>query len=312
MLLGFAVSGLLAGVISLYYLGIRPTIPGREHVVSLFEFAKYAWLGNVSNRAYNSLDVAVLGLFVSSGLIGIYSVAWSVAMFLNIFGNALEGTLFPEMSKIAAGYGSEAVRDLTEQALQYAGLITIPGLVGGLVVGDRLLRIYGASFEKGAPILALLVGAALVYSYVRQLRNTLNAIDRPELAFRVNAVFVGINVVLNLVLTWQFGWLGAAVATLASAGIGAVLAYWYVHSEVGISFPLRLIGRQGVAAIAMGGFVFALRRLLESNWDLQSNVVFVGLLVSTGAVVYFGTLAAIWPAFRLTVVDNLPIERLPG
>jgi O-antigen/teichoic acid export membrane protein len=312
MLLGYVVSGLLAGVVGLYYLGIRPSIPDREHVASLFEFAKYAWLGNVSNRAYSSLDMAVLGLFVSSGLIGIYSVAWSIAMFLNIFGSSLEGTLFPEMSKTAAGHGSEAVRDLTEEALRYSGLITIPGLVGGLVVGDRLLRIYGASFEKGAPILAILVGAALVYAYVRQLRNTLNAIDRPELAFRVNAVFIGANVVLNVVLIWRFGWLGAAVATLVSAGIGSALAYWYVQSEVGISFPLRSIGRQWIAALAMGSLVFALRRLLESNWGLQSNVVFVGLLVSVGAAVYFGVLAAIWPAFRLTIVNNLPTRRLPG
>lgn len=312
MLLGYTVSSLAATVLGLVYLGVRPSMPTREHVASLFEFAKYAWLGNISNRAYNSLDVAVLGLFVSPGLIGIYSVAWSITMFLNIFGNALEGTLFPEMSKTATGRGSEAVRGLTEQALQFAGLITIPGLIGGLVVGDRLLRIYGRSFEEGSSVLAILMGAALMYAYVRQLRNALNAINRPELAFRVNAVFISINAVLNIVLVWRFGWLGAAVATLISSGVGSALAHWYVQSEVGISFPLRAIGRQGVAALAMGGVVSALRHLLESNWDPQSNIVFVGILVSVGAVVYFGILAAIWPAFRLTVVANLPIERLPG
>jgi hypothetical protein len=61
----------------------------------------------------------------------------------------------------------------------------------------------------------------------------------------------------------------------------------------------------------MGSLVFALRRLLEANWDPQSNAMFVGLLVSAGAVVYFGVLAAVWPDFRLTVVNNLPMERLP-
>jgi O-antigen/teichoic acid export membrane protein len=127
----------------------------------------------------------------------------------------------------------------------------------------------------------------------------------------VNAVFISVNIVLNIVLVWQFGWLGAAVATLVSAGAGSALAYWYVQSKVGISFPVRSIGRQGAAALTMGGFVYVLRQLVEANGDPQSNVVFVGILVSAGAVVYFVILAAIWPAFRLTVVDNLPIERLP-
>jgi O-antigen/teichoic acid export membrane protein len=61
------------------------------------------------------LDVAVLGLFVSSGLIDIYSVAWSITVFLTIFGNALEDAHFPEMSKTAAGRSPKAVCGLTEK-----------------------------------------------------------------------------------------------------------------------------------------------------------------------------------------------------
>jgi O-antigen/teichoic acid export membrane protein len=287
-------------------------VPGREHIQSLFEFAKYAWLGNVSNRAYNSVDIAVLGLFVTSELIGIYSVAWSIAMFLSIFGQSLEGTFFPEMSKNAGQSGSGTVRKLTEDALRYSGLVTIPGFVGGLIVGDRLLLIYGSSFQKGTIILVILIGAALLYAYLRQLRNTLNAIDRPDLAFRVNAVFIGVNMILNLVLIWQFSWVGAAVATLVSAGVGLVMAYYHIRSEVRISIPLRSIGRQCIAATVMGSLVFGLRQVIEPYWHSQPNIVFVVFLVSIGAVVYFGVLAAIWPDFRLTVTNNLSIKKFPG
>jgi O-antigen/teichoic acid export membrane protein len=311
LLFGYAVSSFVAILLGLFYIDFAPSLPGREHIASLFEFAKYAWLGSVSNKTFDSIDIAVLGLFVSSGLIGIYSVAWSIAMFLNIFGRAITSTLFPEISKNDATDDLNTVRELTKESLQYSGLITLPGLVGVIVIGDRLMRVYGSSFEKGTAVLTILIGAALIYGYVRQLRSTLNAINRPELAFRVNAVFVGTNTVLNVTLIWQFGWVGAAVATLLSALVGWGLAYRYVRLNVGIAFPLLSVGRQVVAALTMGGLVFALRRLLEANWDPQSNAVFVSLLVSTGAVVYFGVLGAIWPAFRLTVVNNLPMERLP-
>jgi hypothetical protein len=60
----------------------------------------------------------------------------------------------------------------------------------------------------------------------------------------------------------------------------------------------------------MGGFVFALRRLLEANWDPQLKVVLVDINLLAGAIIYFGIFTIILPAFRLTVVNNLPMERL--
>jgi O-antigen/teichoic acid export membrane protein len=311
LLFGYAISGVISAIVGLFYIGISPSLPGREHIASLFEFAKYAWLGSVGNKTFDSVDIVLLGLFVPSALIGIYSVTWSIAMFLNIFGRAITSTLFPEMSKNAANDDLSTVRELTEESLQYSGLVTLPGLVGAVAIGDRLMRVYGPSFERGTAVLTILIGAAFIYGYVRQLRSTLNAINRPDLAFRVNAVFIGINTVLNVTLIWQFGWVGAAVATLFSTFVGLLLAYRYVRSSVGVAFPLLSVGRQVVAALTMGSLVFALRRLLEANWDPQSNAMFVGLLVSAGAVVYFGVLAAVWPDFRLTVVNNLPMERLP-
>lgn len=311
LLLGQALSGLVAHAIGVLYIRIRPALPTQRHVASLFDFAKYAWLGNISNRAYSSLDIIVLGWFVSSGLIGIYSVAWSITIFLNIFGSSLEGTLFPEMSKDATARGTEAVRGLTEDALRYSGVFTIPGLVGSILVGDRLLAIYGSNFTKGASVLAVLVGAGLLYVYLRQLRNTLNAIDRPDLAFRVNGVFTVTNVVLNVGLVAAFGWLGAAVATLSSSLAGAALAYWYVRATVGVELPLGSFGRQWGAAAVMGAVVLVGRRLTE-NVLTELGAVVVVTLVGSGAAVYLTVLLVIWPEFRTTILDNLPTKRIPG
>ncbi len=311
LLFGQALSGLVTHAIGAFYIRIRPAVPTQRHVASLFDFAKYAWLGNISNRAYTSLDIIVLGWFVSSGLIGIYSVAWSITIFLNIFGSSLEGTLFPEMSKDATAHGTESVRSLTEEALRYSGVFTIPGLVGSILVGDRLLAIYGPSFTKGGSVLTVLVGAGLLYVYLRQLRNTLNAIDRPDLAFRVNGAFIAVNFVLNVALVAAFGWLGAAVATLSSAFVAAALAYWYVRTTIGLELPLGSFGRQWGAASTMAAVVLFGQRLMRSA-SAESGVIAVVVLVGSGAAVYFAVLLGIWPEFRTTILDNLPINRIPS
>lgn len=310
MLWGYAVAYIITATLGLWILGLRPAIPQKHHVVSLFNYAKFSWLGTMRSRTFDSVDIAVLGVFVTQGFVGIYSVAWSLSKFLDIFGSAISTTLFPEMSKISAEKSAHAAAGLTEDALTYGGLILIPGLVGAYFLGDRLMLIYGEAFVAGAEVLTLLIAALLIYTYNKQLLNTLNAIDRPNLAFRVNAVFIIINVILNFVLIWQIGWVGAAIATLVSASIGLVFAFYYTQKLVPFSIPYAEIMRQWVAALSMGLVIFIARRTTEANftWLDSYNTAFIIVLVALGATVYFTILLGISTRFRTTIKNNLPFD----
>lgn len=310
MLTVYALSRLLPGVVATRYIDDGLTLPSRRHFASLFDFAKFSWLGNVQSRVFNTLDVLLLKAFVASGFVGIYSAAWSIGLVLDIFGNAIRATMFPEMSKVSSDDDYDTVADLTEDALTFSGLFLIPGFVGGIIVGERLLRIYGEGFGAGAEVLTILLFAQLIYTYTKQLLNTLNAINRPDLAFRTNALFIGTNVVLNVTLILLYGWVGAAVATLCSGIIGIVVASWYVFRLLDISIPVTEIGRQWAAALLMGAVVYALRAVTESNPLTRYNAAYVVCLVGIGAAVYFGTLLGISRRFRMTVTDNVPLSRL--
>lgn len=308
MLVGYAVGAIVVGIVSLWILGFRPSVPRREHFRRLTEFAKFSWLGNMRAKTFDSVDIIVLGFFVPAGLVGIYSVVWSITKFLNIFGSAISTTLFPEISKEAAEDNPRAVSNLVENALAYAGLLLIPGLIGGALVGDRLLLVYGEGFVEGTSVLVILVAALLAYTYTMQLLNTLGAIDRPDLSFRANAVFIVSNLVLNLGLVSTIGWVGAAVATLLSAIVGLSLAFRYTRALVDFSVPYVEIGRQWVAAAVMGGLVYGARQVGEAHWIADYNEAFVVLLVGFGAGAYIGVLLVISSRFRTTVTDNLPFD----
>jgi O-antigen/teichoic acid export membrane protein len=310
MLWGYAIGYVVTATIGLWILGFRPSLPERRHVLSLFDYAKFAWLGSMRSRTFDTVDIAVLGFFVAQGLIGIYAVAWSIGKFLDTFGSAVSSTLFPEMSKIAAENDAGAVAGLTEDAMAYAGLILIPGVIGAAVIGDRILLIYGDAFVAGTDVLVILVVSLLVYTYSKQLLNTLNAIDRPDLAFRANAVFIVSNVILNVILISVYGWVGAAVATALSAAIGLLVAVRYTHKLVPFALPLNEIASQWLAAGTMGLVVYAGRWIEETYQLLQYNFVTVLLLVTLGATTYFLTLLTISPHFRTTVERNLPFDLL--
>lgn len=316
---GLGLSGLFGGYIVGYLVVITLgavfvvrsfeefAVPQRGHFRRIYSYAKFSWLGSLRSKAFNWVDIVVLGFFVPSSFIGYYTAAWNIAQFLIIFGSSVSQTLFPEMSKIAAEDDPESVSELLEAGLSYAGLFLIPGLIGGSILGERILRIYGPDFQQAETVLAILIVATLVQAYQAQFTTTLNAIDRPNLAFRVNVVFIGANLLLNVVLIYFYGWIGAAVATASSVVISLCVAYYYLSSIVTVNIPAGEIGNQWLAGVLMGGVVFAGLQFEAAYLNIGHNLAVVLSLVALGAAVYFIVLLIISSQFRVTVRDNLPV-----
>ncbi|ELY86872.1 oligosaccharide flippase family protein [Natrinema altunense] len=300
---GYAIGAVVAALIGSYFVSFDPSLPSRQDFARLKSYAQFSWLSSVKGRTFLSMDTLVLALFVSNSLIAVYEIAWNLASLFAIFGSSISRTLFPEISKLSSEEGvSGEVVELLRVALTYAGLFIIPGLVGGALVGDIVLQIYGPGFDTGYYILLMLTFARLLYGYQSQFLTTLDAIDRPDLTFRINAVFVAANLVLNLALTWRFGWYGAAVATTLSAALGLTLSYYYASRVITVVIPFDEISKQAVAAGIMAAVVYALLALVGDSLALV--LVFVGV----GALVYFCALVVISHEFRTTVVDNLPLR----
>jgi O-antigen/teichoic acid export membrane protein len=308
MLIGQILAGILIGCIGLFWVTTRPKWPNRRHFQSLFHYAKFSWLGSLKGRVLNRVDILFLGLFVSTPLVGVYSVAWSLAKFLDLFSGAVKGAIFPEISHISTQESDNAAAGLVEDALAYAGLIVIPGLVGGSLLADRLLRFYGNKFVEGTTTFSLLIFAIFLLSYQKQLLGGLNGLDRPDLAFTVNVVFITLNASLNLILIWLYGIEGAAAASFISTGISVVIAHHLLSKLITFSLPVVQIFRQFAAAAAMGVFVLIGLNFAEASSMTDQNVLVVLVLVGLGAGIYFLILLGISSEFRETVARNFPIN----
>jgi O-antigen/teichoic acid export membrane protein len=246
------------------------------------------------------MDTIILAFFVSNSLIAVYEVSWGLASLFAVFSKSIRQTLFPEMSRISSQDDpNEGITDLVRLSLAYAGLFIIPGLVGAALVGETVLTIYGSGFETGHYILILLAFARLLDSYMEQLVSAINAVDRPKLTLYVNGVFIVTNLVLNVFLTWQYGWYGAATATTVSAGIGLLVTYHYANNIISVIVPIGEIAKQWLSAGVMSVVVLAGR--LAFGGSLPVVIVLVG----AGGGDYFVTLLAISRQFRTTVQDNL-------
>jgi len=316
LLLGIGLSGLIWGhtisfivvtIVGAAIFDIRPHLPSREKFSSLIEYARYSWLGEISSQAFNWMDTVLLGLFVSSSLIGIYEVAWTIASTLAIVSTAVKDTVFPSMSRLDTKDRREEVGNLLNQGLVFAGFFAIPGLFGALVVGTRVLEVFGSEFGQGWIVLLVLITARLSNAFSAQFKNAINAVDRPDLGFRINTVFILSNLCLNLLLIPVYGWLGAAFATSLSSAFLLLLSYYYVDRVLPQTVvPMREVGNEVVASVIMVVPVYALTRIISSNPVTTGGIVTTVGIVFIGAGVYIAVILGISPRIRSNLLALLP------
>jgi O-antigen/teichoic acid export membrane protein len=300
---GYIAGAIVGTLLGAYFVSASFSFPSKRDFGRLRSYAQFSWLASIKGRTFLSMDTLILAVFVSNSVIAVYEIAWNLASLFSIFGSSIRRTLFPEISKLSSVSGiNDEITGLLRVSLAYSGLFIIPGLVGGAIVGDIVLQVYGPGFDTGYYILLILTFARLLYGYQGQFLTTLDAVDRPDLTFRINVVFVAVNLVLNILLTWQYGWYGAAAATTLSAALGLVLGYYYASYVMDVVVPLAEIGKQWVAAGIMAGVVYLLRTVVGESLPI------VTVLVGIGASVYFFALLMLSVEFRTTVQDNLPFD----
>jgi len=305
LIIGHTVSLLTAAILGVILLGRKVAVPSKSHFRKLLRYAKYSWLGTMQTRAFGWMDTIVLAVFatygfgalVSHGQIGIYEVAWSLASTLGIISVSINETLFPEVSELSAGENFTRVRNLLTDGLAFTGMFAIPGVVGAVILGEDLLSLYRPEFARGKWILVILILARLFASYNKQFVNTLNAIDRPDIAFRINIVFLLSNLCLNFGLIYYYGWYGAAVATMLTGVFSLVISWIAIERTIGeISYPLREVTIQIISACAMGVTVLGMQSAV------QQSTISVVLMIISGAGIYGVALFSLSGKFRRKVL----------
>lgn len=300
LIAGYLAAGLIAILVGLWFVSAALVVPTRRHVRSLFDYSKFSWFSEIQGRTFLSMDTIVLGFFVAHSFIGIYEIAWNIASVFAIFGTSIGRALFPEISKSSSEGNTEQAAKYLNDALAYSGLFIIPGFVGGIVLGDLILAIYGQEFTQGYSILLVLIFARLMNVYQSQFTSVLSAVNRPDITFWVNGVFVGVNIVLNVVLVMRYGWMGAAVATTVSVAAALVFGYIYLSRIMDVRIPFNEIGKQWLASAAMGIVVYLCRVLFPETIPVAV------VLAAVGASIYFALMFGISRRFRTVTLENLP------
>jgi O-antigen/teichoic acid export membrane protein len=292
----FSLVALVGGALLVRHHGV--TVPSRKHFERLLAFMQYSWLRTLKTRTSAWMDTIVLGFFVSNSLIAVYEISWNIAVVFALASQSIATALFPTLSEQATEESLDTVRSMLDGGMVFAGVFSIPGVTGAALLGPEVLRLYGPEYTIGGTVLALLAFSSLFSSYEGILQTALDAVNRPDLSFRANLLYIGANVVGNVVLAWQFGMVGAAVATASAMGLSLAYSFYALRTTIDITVPVGELARQVLATAVMAGVVLAVEPLV-----VGFPYYYVLAVIGAGAATYAITLVTLSGRVRGHVLE---------
>lgn len=274
--------------------------PGRRHLRSLYDYAKFNGIWGLGGHVYNWMDVIVIGLFLSQAAVGAYELAWRLTTTAIMFSTVFARVLFPQLSAWQADGALEKVRDLVSDAMTASLLLIVPSVVGVAVIGREILGVvFGLEYTIAAAAFLVLMIEKLPQAVNLVFDKAIQAFDRPKYGAIATVISLSMNVTLNVLLVPRYGLVGAAVATLLSVIVNTAILGYYLSRLTTVRFPARDIGWTVLAAAGMGLVLVLVTRTI--GVDTPTALIAV---VGGSAVVYAGGVLAA-PPLRVKIVENV-------
>jgi O-antigen/teichoic acid export membrane protein len=192
----------------LFMRGFSYTKIPSENIQPIFKYAFGIFLGNLFLTSVYRIDVFFVNRILSVSELGVYSASVNVSELLLLIPNAIGVALFPHLTSLE-------YKNRTLTMSKIGRLSMILGVAGSLVIiaiaYPFIIIVFGDKF-RGAfiPTLLLLPGlVAMTLNYAYS--NYLNSIGKPQIAAKIFAIGVLVNILLNWSLLKRFGINGAAI-----------------------------------------------------------------------------------------------------
>jgi len=277
---GFVMGMLVGSIIQLRFLNLNFTRFDWRHLKSLSSFSFWSFLVSGGSLVFVYSDSVMIGYFLNNADLGVYRVILQLTTLAAFTTTALRSTLWPRVSRWDKIGEKELIENSLSRAFTYSLILALPLFVGGVLLGDRLLYyFYGADFVNyTALVLLLMVQIVNICQYF--FTTYIIAMDQVKEMSKIIVVAVFINIVLNAVLIPVIGISGAAVATLATMTLNAVLARRILARMIIIRVERSSLLNIFTASIAMGAVVGVYRLIvpLSNVWLALVPVVFGGMV----------------------------------
>jgi stage V sporulation protein B len=310
---GRAIGYLTAGAITVILLvrlfgpGVLPR--GLRFGVNTRQVATYAGVLLIIDGAYtlfSVLGVLIIGAYLSTHAVGIFSAAWRLMALLSYPGNAVASGVTPRMARSAR---QEPNVDAFVTALRL--LVILQAAITAFVLGWSSLLVeiaLGNGYRDSGTVLRLLAPTIFMIGFGPLVSGTANYLGEARRRVPIAIATVILNVVLDLLLIPRIGVNGGAIGTDAAYALYAP-GHLFICQRI-LHLDLRPVARTFLRTLMAGGAMTALLLVIGGSLHHDAWRIPLGGLagISAFAAVLWLT-GEVTPREALGVLGHVPVLR---
>lgn len=251
---------------------------------------------------YTVLDKTLIGLITKSDLQnGYYEQAEKIVKLAMTLITCLGAVMIPRNSHEIAQGNHEKVKENIYKSFNFVWLLGIPMMFGIVLVADNLVPWFlGEKFTYSILLLKLFAPLVVIIGISNILGIQFMIPYKKEKQYTISLI-VGsiINFVLNLILIYFYGAIGATVATIIAEFMVSATMFLFVRKELSLKMILKSLIKPAIAGLVM--FVSCCPLMLI----LSPSLINTCLIMCVGISVYGLIILILREKMMLTIINSI-------
>ena len=239
-------------------LSISPSLASAARLKEVTGFSVFMLLLDWAAKVNYSVDALVIGAFLGTAQVAVWTVAQRLAEVIQRLTNQLNDVLFPAVVDSDTDDRADRLRLIFVQGTRLSLAAVLPAACTvGLLAGPIVTGWVGPGYDLSVAVLQVLAVVVAIRVGTATATTVLKGAGRHKLLAASNVVTAAGNLVLSLVLVRRFGLTGVAYGTLLPVAFAALFVLFPAACRrVGIGLGTAL--REAVWPAAWPGLVVAL------------------------------------------------------
>ena len=251
----FALAASIGIGLFLWFLRETPAPSERSTPAPLFRPGLSLFTAELSQLLISSAPAIILGMVSTDIEVGLYAIAWRLALLINIVISGIASMATPRFAGLHAGGDTQGLSQVATQAVGLGLALAILPALAMLAAPVPLLRLVGQGYEQGASALRILAVGQLIAAGFTGMPELLGMTNHMSSLRRVNAVSALCLLAGSSLLSPFLASDGAALATSLAVAINGAGAGWAVRRHLGIAPLNTLFARLAALAVLAAGLI---------------------------------------------------------
>lgn len=256
---GFLISQIILLIVMFLFIiaDIGIGIPKFTNIRDYLSFGIPTIPGNISSWIVDLSDRYIINIFLGISFVAYYSPAYTLGNMLTMLSGPLALLLPTVLSQYYEQNQIEKVKSFSKYSLKYYLILAIPTVFILSLLSKQLLLILTTPqiALNGYFITPLISVSALLFGIYIIFLNGIFLEKRTKILGLLWIISAITNILLNLILVYYIGIIGAAIATIIAYGIVCFFTIKYSIKYLNFKFDLKYLPKCIIASLIMSSII---------------------------------------------------------